>query len=143
MATVKQLLEQKGRQVWSIDPGATVYDAIKKMADQDVGSLVVLKNDKLVGIVTERHYARNVFLKGRASPKTRVGEIMERSVVCARPDQSVDECMALMSAKRIRHLPVVDVEGKVLGIISIGDLVQSIIGDREFVIEQLEHYIHG
>jgi len=143
METVKQLLEQKGRQVWSIDPDGTVYDAIKKMADQDVGSLVVLKDDKLVGIVTERHYARNVFLKGRASPKTRVGEIMERSVVCARPDHSVDECMALMSAKRIRHLPVADVEGKLLGIVSIGDLVQSIIGDREFVIEQLEHYIHG
>jgi len=143
METVKQLLEQKGRQVWSIDPDGTVYDAIKKMADQDVGSLVVLKDDRLVGIVTERHYARNVFLKGRASPKTRVGEIMERSVVCARPDQSVDECMALMSAKRIRHLPVADVEGKLLGIVSIGDLVQSIIGDREFVIEQLEHYIHG
>lgn len=143
MATVRQLLEQKGRQVWSIHSDASVYDAIKAMADHDVGSLVVLKDERLVGIVTERHYARNVFLKGRASPQTRVGEIMERNVVCARPEQSVDECMALMSAKRIRHLPVVDAEGGLLGIVSIGDLVQSIIGDREFVIEQLEHYIHG
>lgn len=143
MMTISQLLEQKGGKILSIHPDATVYEAIKRMADHDVGSLLVLEDDALVGIMTERHYARNVFLKGRASPQTRVGEIMERNVVCARPNQTVDECMALMAAKRIRHLPVVDAQGGLLGIVSTGDLVQSIIGDREFVIEQLEHYIHG
>jgi len=143
MTTINQLLQLKGRKVWSIQPDDTVYDAIKKMADHDVGSLVVLEDGKLVGIVTERHYARNVFLKGRASPQTRVGEIMERMVVCVRPGETVDECMALMTAKRVRHLPVVGADAELLGIVSIGDLVQSIISDREFVIEQLEHYIHG
>ena len=106
-----------------------------------LGSLVVIEQGKLVGIFTERHYARNVFLKGRSSPQTRVADIMERNVLCVRPNQSVEECMALMSAKRVRHLPVID-DGTLLGIVSIGDLVNSIISDREFVIEQLEHYIH-
>jgi CBS domain-containing protein len=141
-ATVNQLLADKGRHVWSVHPGDTVYDAIKKMADENVGSLLVLEDGRLVGIVTERHYARDVFLKGRASPETHVGEIMERNVVCVRPDQSVDDCMALMSAKRVRHLPVVNTEGEVVGIVSIGDLVKSIISEKDFVIEQLEHYIH-
>jgi len=142
MTTVQQLLAQKRRDVLSSRPEDTVYDAIKKMADENVGSLVVIEQGKLVGIITERHYARNVFLKGRSSPQTRVGEIMERKVVCVHPSQSVEECMALMNAKRVRHLPVID-DGTLLGIVSIGDLVKSIISDREFVIEQLEHYIHG
>ena len=142
MATVQQLLAQKGDGVLSIDPDDTVYNAIKKMADENVGSLVVMEHGKLIGIITERHYSRNVFLKGRSSPQTRVAEIMERNVVCVRPSQSVDVCLALMNAKRVRHLPVVDDE-KLLGIVSIGDLVKSIISDREFAIEQLEHYIHG
>jgi CBS domain-containing protein len=93
-------------------------------------------------IVTERDYARNVFLKGRASPQTLVGEIMGRDVICVEPDKSIEECMAIMSAKRVRHLPVVS-DGELLGIVSIGDLVKSVISDREFVIEQLEHYIRG
>jgi len=142
MTTVQQLLAQKGREVFSVDPENTVYDAIKKMADENVGSLMVLEQGKLVGIITERHYARNVFLKGRSSPQTRVADVMERNVVCVLPNQSVEECMALMNAKRVRHLPVID-DGALLGIVSIGDLVKSIISDREFVIEQLEHYIHG
>ncbi len=142
VTSVHHILEHKGGHVWSVHADETVYDAIKKMADKDVGSLVVLKDGELVGIVTERHYARSVFLKGRASPQTRVGEIMERSVVCVHPDQSVEECMAVMSARRVRHLPVIK-NGKLVGIVSIGDLVKSIISDREFVIEQLEHYIHG
>ena len=142
MTTVRHILEDKGRQVWSVRPGDKVYDAIKMMADKDVGSLVVLDGSKIVGIVTERHYARNVFLKGRASPRTRVDDIMERNVVCAGPDQSIEECMAIMTTKRLRHLPVIE-HGELLGIVSIGDLVKSIISDREFVIEQLEHYIHG
>ena len=141
MTTVRHILEE-GHQVWSLCPGDKVYDAIKMMADKDVGSLVVLDGSKIVGIVTERHYARNVFLKGRASPRTRVDDIMERNVVCVGPDQSIEEFMAIMTTKRLRHLPVIE-HGELLGIVSIGDLVKSIISDREFVIEQLEHYIHG
>ena len=142
MTIVRHILEDKGRQVWSVRPGDTVYDAIKVMADRDVGSLVVLDGGRIVGIVTERHYARNVFLKGRASPQTLVDDVMEHDVVCVGPDQSIEECMALMTTKRLRHLPVTE-NGALLGIVSIGDLVKSIISDREFVIEQLEHYIRG
>ena len=142
MMTVGHILEEKGRQVWFVCPSDKVYDAIKMMADKDVGSLVVLDGSKIVGIVTERHYARNVFLKGRASPQTRVDSIMERNVICVGPDQSIEECMALMTTKRLRHLPVTK-NGALIGIVSIGDLVKSIISDREFVIEQLKHYISG
>jgi CBS domain-containing protein len=136
MTAVRHILDHKGHQVWSVHPGDTVYDAIKMMADKDVGGLLVLDGSKIVGIFTERDYARNVFLKGRASPQTLVGEIMVRDVVCVKPDKSIEEGMAIMSAKRVRHLPVID-DGELLGIVSIGDLVKSIIGDREFVIEQL------
>jgi CBS domain-containing protein len=108
MTTLRHILEDKGRQVWSARPGDKVYDAIKMMADKDVGSLVVLEGSKIVGIVTERHYARNVFLKGRASPRARVDDIMERNVVCVGPDQSIEECMALRTTKRVRHLPVTE-----------------------------------
>jgi len=142
MTTVRHILDQKGNQVWSLHSGDTVYDAIKMMADKDVGALVVVDGSKIVGIVTERDYARNVFLKGRASPQTLVGEIMQRNVICVDPDKSIEECMAIVSAKRVRHLPVTD-DGQLLGIISIGDLVKTIISDREFAIEQLEHYIRG
>jgi CBS domain-containing protein len=143
MTAVRDILDQKGHQVWSIDPGNTVYDAIKQMADKDVGALIVLDGSRIVGIVTERDYARNVFLKGRGSPQTLVGEIMASDVACVRPDKSVEECMAIMTAKRVRHLPVVTDDNELLGIVSIGDLVKSIISEREFVIEQLEHYISG
>jgi CBS domain-containing protein len=142
MTAVRHILDQKGYQVWSVRPGDTVYDAIKMMADKDVGALVVVDGGRIVGIVTERDYARNVFLKGRASPETLVGEIMVRDVVCVTPDKSIEEGMAIMTAKRVRHLPVID-NDELLGIVSIGDLVKSIINDREFVIEQLEHYIRG
>ena len=142
MTAVRHILDHKGHQVWSVHPGDTVYDAIKMMADKDVGALMVLDAGKIVGIVTEQDYARNVFLKGRASPQTLVGEIMGRDVIFVEPDKSIEECMAIMSAKRVRHLPVIS-GGELLGIVSIGDLVKSIISDREFVIEQLEHYIRG
>ncbi len=142
MTTVRQLLDQKGREIWSIHSDATVFDAIAKMAEKDVGSLVVMEGDELVGIITERHYARNVVLKGKTSPAISVRDIMERRVVIARPEQTVEQCMALMSEKRVRHLPVLEGE-KPIGIISIGDLVKSIIGDQKFTIDQLEHYIHG
>ncbi len=128
--------------MWSIGPDDTVYRAIKMMADKDVGALIVLDGGRIVGIVTERDYARNVFLKGRGSPQTLVGEIMARDVACVKPDKSIEECMAIMTARRVRHLPVIGDDER-LGIVSIGDLVKSIISDREFVIEQLEHYIRG
>src|SRR3974390_211971 len=140
MTTVRQLLDQKGRNIWSIHPDATVFDAIAKMADKDVGSLVVMDGDELIGIITERHYARNVVLKGKASPAMPVREIMERHVVIARPEESVEQCMVLMTDKRIRHLPVFEGE-KPIGILSIGDLVKSIIGDQKSTIDKLEHYI--
>ena len=142
MATIRQLLDKKGHEVFSVRPDETVYDSIKKMADKNVGSLTVMEGDKLVGIITERHYARNVVLKGRASPKTLVRDIMETNVVFARPDQSVEDCMAIMTEKAVRHLPVIE-QGKVVGMISIGDLVKDIISDQTFVIDQLVHFIHG
>jgi CBS domain-containing protein len=142
MTTVRQLLDQKGGKLWSIHPDATVFNAIAKMAEKDIGSLVVMDGAEFVGIITERHYARNVVLKGKTSPAMPVRDIMETRVVIARPEQSVEQCMTLMSEKRVRHLPVFEGE-KPIGIISIGDLVKSIIGDQKFMIDQLEHYIHG
>ena len=141
MTTIKQLLDHKGHEVHSVPPEATVYDAIKKMADNNVGSLVVIDNGALVGILTERHYARNVVLKGRTSPTTPVQAIMETNVIYAKPEQTVEECMAVMTDKKVRHLPVIQ-DGSLIGIISIGDLVQAIISHQQFTIEQLEFYIH-
>ncbi len=140
--TIKHLLEHKGQTVWSIDPNATVLEAVAKMAEKDVGSLVVMDGEILVGIVTERHYSRNVILKGKTSPTTPVRDIMERNVIHVRPDESVELCMALMTEKRVRHLPVVE-DTKVIGIISIGDLLKFIISKNEFAIDQLKHYIQG
>jgi CBS domain-containing protein len=142
MTTIRQLLDQKGSNIWSTHPDATVFDAIAKMAEKDIGSLVVMEGEELVGIITERHYARNVVLKGKTSPATPVRDIMERHVAIAQSGQTVDECMAVMSEERVRHLPVVEGK-KPIGIVSIGDLVKSIIGDQKFVIVQLEQYIHG
>jgi CBS domain-containing protein len=112
------------------------------MSEANVGALVVKQDDKLVGIISERDYARKIVLKGRTSPDTPVSAIMSKSVVCATPDQTIEECMGLMTAKAIRHLPVLD-HKKIVGIVSIGDLVKAIIGEQQFVIEQLESYIHG
>jgi CBS domain-containing protein len=140
--TVRHLLEQKGRNVWTIRPDSTVFDALAKMAEKDIGPLVVMDGEKLVGVVTERHYSRNVILKGKKSPTTVVSDIMERDVIHVRPEQSVELCMALMTEKRVRHLPVLEGQ-KVVGIISIGDLLKSIISKQKFVIDELEHYIRG
>lgn len=142
MTTIRQLLREKGDKIYSVGPDSTVYDAIRKMADENIGSLVVMEGDKIVGIITERHYARNVVLKGRASPATRVRDIMETRVLYAQPDQSVEECMAIMTDRRVRHLPVIEHE-KEIGLVSIGDLVKSIISDQKFTIDQLEHFIRG
>src|SRR4029453_16944869 len=127
MITVQQILQQKTQTIFSIHPDATVFDAIAKMAENDIGSLVVMDGEKLVGIITERDYARNVVLKGKTSPATPVRDIMERRVICVQPEQTVEQCMALMSDKRVRHLPVLE-EKTVTGIVSIADVVKRIIG---------------
>ena len=140
MKQVSHLLNDKGRDVWSLPPNASVYEAIEQMAEKGVGALLVMEGERLVGIVSERDYARKVILKGKASRQTRVGEIMSHPVICARPELTVEETMALMTDKHIRHLPVV-VEEKVVGVISIGDVVRGIIEDHEFHIQQLTNYI--
>jgi CBS domain-containing protein len=142
MKLVKHLLDAKGRHIVSIAPDASVFDAIKLMADKMVGSLIVIDKEKLLGIVTERDYARKVILKGRSSDNCKVSEIMSTDVVTASSSESVNECMEVMTERRIRHLPVVE-DNKVIGIISIGDLVQAIISDQQEEIEQLESYISG
>ena len=142
MDAVRDLLSSKGSNVWTIQSDQTVLGAIQKMAEQDVGSLVVIEDGKLAGIFTERHYAREVFLKGRQSSTTPIRDVMSTRVICASPDQTIDECMAVMTNKRIRHLPVLD-HGELVGIVSIGDLVKSKIADQEFLIDQLTQYIHG
>ncbi len=142
MKSVKQLLSSKGHEVWSIRPQDSMYDAIKLMADKEIGALLVMDASQLVGIVTERDYARKVVLQGKASKQTPVEDIMTTNVLCARPEQTVEECMALMTEKRVRHLPVLE-EGSVVGLISMGDLVKAIIEEQQFIIEQLEHYISG
>ena len=141
MKTVKRILDQKGHEVLSIRPDDSVFNAIQKMADKNVGALVVIEDGKLVGIVSERDYARNVFLKGKSSPKTPVREIMATHVICAQPEQKIEECMAIMTEKRVRHLPVLE-KKQLVGMISLGDVVKSIIDDQEQTIEELEHYIH-
>ena len=142
MKLVQHLLDSKGRQIISIGPDASVFDAIKLMADKGVGSLMVMTDDELQGIITERDYARKVIIKNRASESTRVAEIMTTELMTATSEQTVNECMEVMSERRIRHLPVVE-DGKVIGMISMRDLVQAIIADQQEAIEQLESYISG
>jgi CBS domain-containing protein len=141
MATAAQLLEQKGHSVETISPDATVYDAIKRMADLDIGALVVMEEGKVLGIITERDYARNVFLRGKASPTTPVHEAMERDVLVVGLEDTTRDCMAIMTGKRTRHLLVMENQ-ELLGILSIGDLVRSIVAEQDMTIEQLEQYIH-
>jgi CBS domain-containing protein len=142
MKLVKHLLDNRGGHIISIAPDASVFDAIKIMADKAVGSLVVMENEELRGIVTERDYARKVIIKGRSSKSTHVSEIMSTGVITTSCDQTVSGCMEMMSEHRIRHLPVVE-DNKVIGMISIRDLVQAIILDQQEEIEHLEHYISG
>ncbi len=142
MATVAQLLQAKGSDVWTIPPDASVYQAIELMAEKGVGALLVVEGTKLVGIVSERDYARKVILQGKSSRDTPVRAIMTDRVHYVGAEQTVEECMALMTAKRIRHLPVLT-ENRLAGIVSIGDLVKSVISDQEIRIQQLESYIAG
>lgn len=143
--TVAQILKAKpdsGRTIYTVTKTDLVYDAIKLMAEKGIGALLVVDGDDIAGIVTERDYARKVVLQDRSSKATCVEEIMTAKVRYVEPSQSTDECMALMTEHRMRHLPVLD-GGKLVGLISIGDLVKSVIADQQFTISQLEHYIHG
>lgn len=149
MKTVKQLLDVKGYDIWSISPHASVYEAIQLMAEKNVGALAVVETGErapnssgLVGIISERDYARKVILKGKSSRETPVKDIMTEKVVYVRPDQTIEECMSLMTHKHIRHLPVL-MDEKLIGMISIGDVVREIIAMQEDKIQFLEHYITG
>jgi CBS domain-containing protein len=141
-ATVRQILQSKGNNIWSISPHASVYEALQLMADKDIGAVVVVEDDKLVGIFSERDYARRGILKGRASRETKVSEVMTQDVFFVRLDQTIEDCMVLMTNKHIRHLPVIE-NGKLAGMITVGDAVKSVIADQEVMIKSLENYIRG
>jgi CBS domain-containing protein len=143
MKTAADLLKSKAHQsVHTISPAASVFDAVKQMADKDIGALLVMEGEAVAGIITERDYARKIVLLSRASKETPVREIMTSAVMYVRPDQTSEECMVLMTENRLRHLPVIDGD-KLLGLVSIGDLVKDIISEQKFIIQQLEHYISG
>lgn len=142
MKTVRQLLHRKGHEVWAVSPEDSVYDAIRMMAEKGIGALAVTEEGRLVGIFSERDYARKVILQGRSSKSTTVKQVMTSKVVVTDADKTIEECMAIMTAKRVRHLPVM-AAGALDGMISIGDLVKEIIAEQKFVIEQLENYIYG
>lgn len=140
--TVAQVLGRKPQRVLAIAPDATVFEALTMLAEHDVGALVVLDGERLAGIFSERDYARQVALLGKTSRDTRVRDIMTHKVVCVGPEQDLDDCMGLMTAKRIRHLPVLD-HKKVIGVVSIGDVVKELLAEQQLMIEQLEQYIHS
>ncbi len=142
MRTVQQLLDEKSGDIHSVHPDESVFDAIKKLANANIGSLIVIEDGRPVGIFTERDYARSVVLQGKSSPTTPVRDIMTTRVIYVKPEQTVEECMAIMTDKHIRHLPVLS-DDNLVGMISIGDLVKSIIEDQKFTIEQLETFIRG
>jgi len=140
MFIVKQILSEKGNDVWAVPPDATIYEALELMAEKNIGAVLVMDDDSLVGIFSERDYARKVVLQGKSSRQTPVRAGMTEEVICVRPDQSVEGCMSLMTEKRIRHLPVLEGES-VVGVISIGDVVKSVISQQANTIEHLESYI--
>ena len=142
MKSVQDILDTKGHDICSVHADNSVFDAVKLMAEKSVGSLLVMDGDKLVGIITERDYARKIILEDRSSRQSTVGEIMTRKVLCVAPERTIDECMALMTDKRTRHLPVVD-HKRVIGVVSIGDLVKAMISEQKILIDQLQHYISG
>lgn len=142
MATVRDMLRTKGFDVWSVAPDTTVYDALQLMAEKNVGAVLVMEGDNLRGILSERDYARKVVLKGKTSANTSAEEIMTGRVMCVGPEETAEHVMAIMTEKRVRHLPVLE-NDRLIGIVSIGDVVKATIAQKEFIIEQLEHYIRG
>lgn len=140
MKNCRELLDQKGNAIWSVKPDETVFSTLQLMADKGIGAVLVFENDRLIGLFSERDYARQVILKGKSSRDTAVREVMTSRVTYVRPDQTVDDCMAVMTDKRVRHLPVID-GTQVIGILSIGDIVKAVISEKQFIIEQLEQYI--
>lgn len=142
MNSVGQLLKEKGNNVWTISPNKTVYQALEFMAEKDVGALLVTEGDKVMGIFSERDYARKIILKGKSSVNTTISQLMVKEVIYVTPNQSIDDCMALMTENRIRHLPVIE-NDKLIGLVSIGDVVSHIISIQEFKINELKKYITG
>lgn len=142
MTLVSQVLQAKGSHTWTIAPNSTVFDALTLMAQEDIGALPVVDNDDVVGIVSERDYSRKIILQGKSSKDTEVQEIMTHEVLCVSPDQSVSKCMALMTEKHIRHIPVLE-NGQLVGLISIGDVVKAIITEQQIMIDHLEDYIYS
>ena len=142
MKLVSDILDSKGHDLWAVKPDDTVFDSLQLMAEKEIGALLVMEGDRLVGIVTERDYARKVILEGKSSKTSSVAEVMTTRVLCVTPERTIDECMALMTDKRARHLPVLD-HKRVIGVISIGDLVKTMISEQQVLIDQLQHYISG
>lgn len=142
MITVSQVLNDKGLGAWTIGPNATVFEALKLMAEKDIGALIVVEKDKIIGMLSERDYARKIVLLDRHSQDTPVHDIMTTSIYVVHPESTAEECMALMTDKRIRHLPVLK-DGILIGLVSIGDVVAAIISEQKFNIENLENYITG
>lgn len=142
MRRVKRILEAKGYDIWYIEPAASVYEAIHLLAEKQIGALLVMENDQLVGIFSERDYARQIILMNRSSESTKVQDIMTKEVLQVQPNAEIEDCMSLMTEKRIRHLPVVE-DDKVIGMISIGDLVRAVIAEQQSTINDLEKYISG
>ena len=142
MTTVRTVLQTKKNELWSIPPDAVVFEALRIMADKNIGALLVMQKETVVGIFSERDYARKIILRGESSRTTAVKDVMTSSVLMVNPEQSIDECMALMTEKHVRHLPVVE-NGKLIGLISIGDVVKAIISEHKYTIQQLENYITG
>ena len=142
MTTIAQLLNAKGDQIWSVEPKATIFEALEIMSEKEIGALLVMEDGKLKGIFSERDYARKVILKGKSSKETPVGELMTKKVFYIDSQKTINDCMAMMTAKRIRHVPVID-DNQVMGIVTIGDVVKQIISEQEVTIHHLENYITG
>ena len=142
MTTIAQLLNAKGKQIWSVEPKATIFEALEIMSEKEIGALLVMEDEKLTGIFSERDYARKVILKGKSSKETPVGELMTKKVFYIDSQKTINDCMVMMTAKRIRHVPVIE-DNQVMGIVTIGDVVNQIISEQEVTINHLENYITG
>ena len=142
MTTIAQLLNTKGDQIWSVEPKATIFEALEIMSEKEIGALLVMEDGKLTGIFSERDYARKVILKGKSSKETPVGELMTKKVFYIDSQKTINDCMAMMTAKRIRHVPVIE-DNQVMGIVTIGDVVNQIISEQKVTINHLENYITG